>query len=186
MSVGLLGRLLQRFSKAAAEVKRVGGSPGTDRAHVGRGWPRPGHVGAVQRNLGPSRREPKSGGAKYPEWDTIARPTGSTGAPSKRRTAETQPANSARRHHIAEAPLREARPRTRRVRRRRPVRIGHDARSNAMQVRASSTPNENVYIDLQRRDAPLFGLETIRSAGEPEGHAHRHDRQCAAGRRAAT
>jgi nitric oxide reductase NorD protein len=187
---GVLGRLLQRFLKGSRRGEG-GGTPGTDSpTHIGRGIaPRRGAAVLSHATVAPAENvETNDHGTKYPEWDTRRKayrqdwctveefdpPTGDVDwAPV--------PDSVLLRKHLVRLGLDLAPSR----RRSSGDDIDIDAAIDSyIQVRASSTPNENVYVDLlhRRRDLSVLVLLDISgSAGESDGYGSTvHERQCSA------
>jgi nitric oxide reductase NorD protein len=176
---GVLGRLLKRLLKSMRRRDPGGGTPGTDTAtHLSRGLAqRRGHGVLSQAALAAADGEaPRDGGTKYPEWDNkrkayrrdwctvneIEPPTSEVGAAALPDTARL-------RHSLARLSLGLDQCH----RRSHGDDIDIDAAIEShVQAKASSTPDENVYIGSlrRRRDLSVMVLLDISgSAAEPDG-----------------
>ncbi len=188
---GILGGLLRRLLKSARRREPGGGTPGTDAAtRLSRGLAqRPVHGVLSQATISATDGEsPRDGGTKYPEWDATRKVyrrdwcTVNEIEPPVRDVGETALPDTARlRHSLGRLALGL----DQRRRRSHGDDIDFDAAIEShVQAKASSTPDENVYIDSarRRRDLSVMVLLDISgSAAEPDGFGTSvHDRQCTA------
>ncbi|WNG81006.1 VWA domain-containing protein [Mycobacterium sp. ITM-2016-00316] len=188
---GIFGRLLQRLLKSVRRREPGGGNPGTDSpTHLSRGLAHRRGSGVLsEATTGTIDGDaPSDGGTKYPEWDTRRKAyrrdwcTVNEIEPPTREVGETGSPDTTRlRHSLGRLALGLDQVH----RRSHGDDIDIDAAIEShVQAMASSTPDENVYIDSlrRRRDLSVMVLLDISgSAAEPDGFGSSvHERQCAA------
>jgi hypothetical protein len=188
---GVFGRLLKRLLKSVRRREPGGGTPGTDSAtHLSRGLSqRRGNGVLSQATMGTTDGEaPADRGTKYPEWDTKHKAyrrdwcTVNEIEPTTRDVGAMAFPDTAR---LRSSLGRLALGLDQCHRRSHGDDIDIDAAIESyVQAKASSTPDDNVYIDSlrRRRDLSVMVLLDISgSAAEPDGFGSSvHERQCAA------